>query len=174
MGVILAMESTGNQNYPIVDQILDSRDMILLILDDGTSSIDIWTPSSMIDSLSATAGQTVDCIARLRQNGTLKRWYADTLIRVIESDAECLRWMELSHPPGPNECRRFGFPRTKMNAEEAYRLICVQSQIDGEGVSLEDLALVMQEPKSKMEEMIQELQITGQVYQNKEGRYVPL
>lgn len=174
MGVILAVESAGNQDFPIVDNDLDSRDMFLLILDDGTATIDIWTPKSMIDSLLAKPGETVDCIARLRQNGSIKRWYSNTLIRITDPEAESLRWMELGNPPGPNECRKYGYPRIKMNTQEAFRLIFVQSEINGEGLSLEELALVMQQTESKTKEMIQELQATGRIYQNRDGNYVPL
>ena len=176
LGVALTMQAIEkNETFSIIDRVLDSRDMVLLVLDDGTASIDIWTPRSMIDQISVKPGETLDCILRLRQNGSLKRWYAETLIRVADSgETESLRWLELSRPSGPNECQRFGYPRVKMNAAEAFRLISVQYQIDGDGVTLEDLALVMQQPTEKMEEMIQELQLTGQIYKNQEGHYVPL
>jgi Mn-dependent DtxR family transcriptional regulator len=42
------------------------------------------------------------------------------------------------------------------------------------GARMEDLALVMQISKTEMQNMIQELQMNGQVYQNDEGKYVPL
>jgi hypothetical protein len=174
MGVILAIEAaTDDQTYPMAKNHLE-EDLCLLVLDDGTASVDLWTPRSMIHSLAAEPGQTLDCMARLRQNGLVKRWYSDTLIPVTDTETESLRWMEVSHPPNPNECRRFGFPTKKLNANEAYRLICVQTQFEKNGVSLEDLALVMQKSKSTMQEMIQELQITGQIYQNEKGNYVPL
>jgi hypothetical protein len=130
----------------------------------------------MINSLSLQPGETVDCIVRLLQNATVKRWYSDTLIRVTDPDAESLRWMEVSSNNGDNNvCRRFGFPRFKRNTDEAYRLICVQTKLDDEsGVSLEDLALVMRTSPRSMQEMIQELQISGQIYQNQKGNYVPL
>jgi hypothetical protein len=182
MGVVSAMEDPPSekdrQQFPAASADYNNQEIKLLILDDGTSAIAIWTIRSMIDSLSLQPGETVDCIVRLLQNATVKRWYTDTLIRVTDPDAESFRWMEVSsnnNSDNNNVCRRFGFPRIKRNTNEAYRLICVQTKLDDEsGVSLEDLALVMRTSTRSVQEMIQELQISGQIYQNQKGNYVPL
>jgi hypothetical protein len=149
-------------------------ELVLLKLDDGTAIIDLWTPYSMIQKLSVRPGITVECIARLCQNRTVKRFYTETIILVTNPDMEHFRWMELSNPPtSTSDSRQYGYNTTKFNADEAYRIICLQSRMDN-GARMEDLALVMQISKTEMQNMIQELQMNGQVYQNDEGKYVPL
>lgn len=149
--------------------------MSRLCLDDGTGTVSLWIPQTMIDSVSVRTGIRVDCVLKLRQKATLKRWYVNTLIVVNDPNAEALRWAELSNPPNPdNECRRYGFPRTKMNANEAHRLICAQSKLDGTGVDLKDLSHVMRITKTEAEEIVQDLQLRGLVYKNQKGNFVPL
>lgn len=149
-------------------------ELLLLKLDDGTAVVDLWTPHSMIQKLSLRPGMLVECIARLCQNGKVRRFYAETIILVTNPDIEHLRWMELGNPPkSKNDSRRYGYPTVESNADEAYRLICLQSRME-HGVRMEDLAMVMRKTETEMKSMIQELQMNGQVYQNGEGKYVPL
>jgi hypothetical protein len=82
--------------------------------------------------------------------------------------------MELSLPPSPNETMRSGYPTIKPNANEALRLIAVQAKHCNEGASLEDLAMVMQLSQEAMQELILQLQLSAQIYQNELGNYVPL
>eukprot|EP00980_Cylindrotheca_fusiformis_P010720 scaffold2402_cov109-Cylindrotheca_fusiformis.AAC.2 len=146
----------------------------LLKLDDGTAAVDFWTPYSMIQELSVRSGMTVECIARLCQSNTVKRFYTETIILVTNPDLEHLRWMELSTPPkSENESRRYGYPTIEINANEAYRIICLQAKLEN-GVQMEDLALALQKSQLEMKDMVQELQVNGQIYQNDEGKYVPL
>jgi hypothetical protein len=177
MGVILGWQQPAdihdNPRFPGFDP-SSCGEMILLTLDDGTATATLWTPKYMIERLSAEPGQNMECIIRLRQKGTLKRWYTDTLIKMVDPAVEALRWMELSRPPSQDECRRQGFPRIKMNSNEVYRLICVHTDSDKAGLSAEDLALVMHTPLPKMKDYIVELQLNGMIYQNAEGNFVPL
>jgi hypothetical protein len=177
IGVVISIESARQEptaSFPGKHG-KEKGDLFLITLDDGTAVINIWTPSSMVQALSLSAGVSVDCMARLRQNSSIRRWYTETLILVTQPDIENLRWLELSNPPkSKNDSRRFGYPTLKINADEAYRIITLQSHLSKEGVSMEDLASVMQKSESEMKEMIQELQVNGQVYQNEGGKYVPL
>jgi hypothetical protein len=62
--------------------------MKLITIEDGTDSISFWTPKQMTDSLVADngaaikPGQTLDCILKLRQSGSIKRWFVDTIIHI--------------------------------------------------------------------------------------------
>ena len=155
------------------------EDFNVLILDDGTALAKLWTPCSMTNKLSLRGGETIECIARLYQNGsTQRRWYSEALILVTDPNIEYMRWMELGNPPqDENECRNYGYPTIRKNSKEAYRLICLQYRLSAngkKGVKTKDLAVVMRLPLSEVENMIQELQLNGQVYQNENGNFVPL
>ena len=152
----------------------DYRNLMSLTLDDGTATIDILTPDYMIRKLNLELGQTVECIAWLRQRGTIKRWYVQSLAIMTDPHAEILRWFELSFRPKPHESLEWGYPAFQRNAAEALRLITVQTKHDSDGVSLDDLALVMQLSPESMQEMLVTLQLEGQIYQNHLGNYVPL
>jgi hypothetical protein len=125
-------------------------------------------------------------------------WSAETLILVTDPHAESLRWMELCHdnddarksrssssssssstnPLSNDEMRPWGYPSLPVNTtDEVYRFILNQATIDSgndAGVSSEDLALVLHRPHQEVEQMIQELQIMGQIYQNARKLFVPL
>lgn len=152
----------------------DYRNLLLLTLDDGTATVEIVTPDYMIQKLNLQLGQTLECIAWLRQRGTIKRWYAQSMAIVIDPHAEILRWYELSFRPQPNESMEYGYPTIQRNSAETLRLITVQAMHDSEGVSMNDLALVMRLPLESMQEMLVTLQLEGQIYQNHLGNYVPL
>lgn len=177
MGVIVDSQRvdlhSANTKFPGFDP-KSCGELRLLTLDDGTSMETLWTPKYMIDRLNLEPGLRIECIARLRQNSDTKRWYADTLMLLPDPNVESLHWMELSRPPSRDECTSMGYPRIKMNANEAFRLICVQSEFEKSGVSVEDLALVMHTPISKMKDYIIELQMNGMIYQNELGNFVPL
>ena len=192
IGTVQSIESSGcdpenHKEFPGLQHF--NEDFVILTLDDGTALANLWTPSSMIKNLSITGGETLECLARLYQRSKIRRWYTEALILVTDPNVEYMRWMELGNPPvNENESRRYGYPAKLKNAKEAYRLICLQCKLSTSGssstgsstttgqngVSIKDLAIVMQIPVNEMEKMIQELQLNGQVYQNASGNFVPL
>lgn len=48
------------------------------------------------------------------------------------------------------------------------------SQVQLEGILLEDLAIVLQKPQYSVREMIEGLQLEGKIYQNERGEYLPI
>ena len=83
MGVILAIEAaTDDQTYPMANNHRE-EDLCLLVLDDGTASVDLWTPRSMIHSLAAEPGQTLDysAAAPTRFGQAMVRRYAHSCHR---------------------------------------------------------------------------------------------
>jgi hypothetical protein len=44
----------------------------------------------------------------------------------------------------------------------------------GEGATLEDLSLVLDVSEQRMQEILHELQLIGEIYCNRQGAYVPL
>jgi hypothetical protein len=43
-----------------------------------------------------------------------------------------------------------------------------------EGIHLDDLTLVLRKSKKEIQEMVHNLQLHGQIYQNEKGEYLPL
>jgi hypothetical protein len=133
----------------------NSMTMKLITIEDGTDSISFWTPKQMVDSLVAgnvdaiEPGQTLDCILKLRQNGSIKRWFADTIIHINNPIVdENLRWIILSHHssnqqqqqqqqhqqqdvqnPKQSLSYKFGFPKRKRDVQEVYKLIRLHVQV---------------------------------------------
>ena len=122
--------------------------MKMITVEDGTGTMSIWTPKQMLDALGQNLelGQTFDCILKLRQNGSVKRWFTETMIRIDNAQEEQLRWIILSHQDQhyqakqPLESARqgnntasfshaFGFPTRRRDASELYRLIRTHVQI---------------------------------------------
>ena len=223
-------------------------------MDDGTDSINFWAPERMVKSPSLTLeiGKTYDCMIKLRQSSSAKKWFAETLILIRSPIDEQCRWMELSHhdqqsrsPSSKlqysNLSHKLGFPVRRRNATEIHRLIRLHAQSQQhrqhqqkqhqhqlkrsnqskqkrnvyprwkqnqqrqslqqhsnnnnnsdtskeypspkssppptqhlEGILLEDLATVLQKPQREIQEMTEELQLDGKIYQNERGEYLPI
>lgn len=105
---------------PIGPSSSDYRNLMLLTLDDGTGEsffalqhqyfappsfcldshqcacycnkavADIFIPDYMIQKLEVRPGHTLECIALLRQRGSTKKWYANSLSRVTDPHVEIL------------------------------------------------------------------------------------
>lgn len=175
MAVVVNVEAAVDTvEYPGDYSSSDYRNLMLLTLDDGTATVGILTPDYMLQKLQVRPGLTVECTVWLRQRGTIKKWYAYCMSLVTDPHAEILRWMELSFQPEPNESLEYGYPTIQRNAAEALRLITLETQHCNDGVSLEELAMVMQVSPDAMKDMLVELQLDGQIYQNQLGNYVPL
>lgn len=119
---------------------------------------------------------------------------------VTDPNAETLRWLELSakksttsrfdeqsNQNNDNSNPRVeasttiycnGYPtRVAAHPDQVYRWICLQTQLPENpdpGVTLEELSLVLSCKPSVVSSILQELQLSGQIYQNLNGRYVPL
>lgn len=119
-------------------------DMRIMTIDDGTDNVSFWTPKQMIDRLlpDLHLGQTIDCILKLRQNASFKRWFADTIILIHDLKEEQYRWILLSHQQ--QHCRSdtpllhlqpsglthdLGVPTQRRDASEVFRLIDSHFQI---------------------------------------------
>lgn len=139
-----------------------------MILDDGTSIIEILSEANMLAGIHP--GRHIDCTLGLRQRGNARTWYAKSIFPVGNSMLELLRWMELSS--GSKSNMNHGYATVRFDASEVLQMIS-QNQSEG-GISLRDLAMVLQVSTEQVQEKIVELQLDGQIYQNQEGGYVPL
>ncbi|CAJ1947048.1 unnamed protein product [Cylindrotheca closterium] len=174
LATVLSIEPISSQSHCVAFPGRKSQhvEFIMLQLDDGTASIGFWTPRSMVKKLSVHPGDVVECVAKLCQNGEIKRFYTEALSSIEDPEMEHLRWAELTNTSSKSS-RRFGYPTLEWNAEEVYRMICLQSR-GGNGVMMEDLALVMRKTKKDMQAIISRLQLDGLIYHNEDEKYVPL
>ena len=193
---------TAKTTPPILDStnrhhassnIVHTPPMEWMIVDDGTATIAIATPSSMIKQIQPvlSLGRMMDCIIQ-RSPQTNGIWTADRLM-VLPSNPlgqEALRWCQISHDsnqPSHNNNTNinnnthwsYGYPSKQVTPHALFQWILWHSQtmenpIHGKGVTIDELALVLQKPTHVLQDMIHELQLSGQIYQNEKGRYVPL
>jgi len=137
-----------------------------IVLDDGTALVALATPPHMLSA--ATVGTTVDCVA----SKVSDKLRVETLIVVQDVHATTLRWFELTYRKKSEMSMKFGYPAQEIDSTCVFELI--QSEAGDSGVSLEDLASVLDLEPEHLKDMILELQLSGQVYQNRQGAYMPL
>ena len=111
------------------------------------------------------------CFIGLRQQGTVRNWYAKALCLVTDPHAEVLRWMELSCSRNLS-VNHHGYLTATASTNILLRLLTLQ--VFNSGASLEDLGAVLQMPIKALQGYIIDLQLSGQIYQNREGNYVIL
>ena len=173
LATIIALHhaSIHKLHYPWGNHILDDRELKLVTLDDGTSVVNVWAPDSMISNAGARPGETIECFIGLRQQGTVRNWYAKALCLVTDPHAEVLRWMELSCSRNLS-VNHHGYLTATESTNILLRLLTLQ--VFNSGASLEDLGAVLQMPIKALQGYIIDLQLSGQIYQNREGNYVIL
>lgn len=182
LGVLVQVEAAHDSvEYPSsarVEAMYQGQALVALTLDDGTGLASILVPSTWLEESpldSLQLGEMIEALVWLRRTGSHQRWYASQVMMVPDPQAaEVLRWCEISHPQKASTSLRYGYPTLEANEHEALRLITFQSKTDPDGVSLEDLALVLDLSKGGAQELIVQLQLGGQIYQNQQGNYVPL
>ena len=160
----------------------------ILALDDGTGSIvQCLASDQMVQTL--ILGMTLDCVIRNPRrkpssrdsndeaqggNNQQQPLVIDMLIIMKEgAQALTLRSLEIMH-------QRQGFPGRTWGVtrhQAAFTMNDINDIIQAEvemGVSLEDLHEMFGVEKNELQEMIQELQMQGLIYQSKSGAYLPL
>lgn len=147
---------------------LTMTDYIEITLDDGTALCAIHVPQYMIDRCKASPhgtfmGKLLDCIVHNNNNNM---WTAEQ-ISILEDDphAELVRWFELSLHVSSER----GFPMPQITPDDVLEIIQLESQ-----VAMQDLALFFQLDQGTVQDLLEELQMAGQIYQNKQGYYLPL
>lgn len=146
-----------------------------LILDDGTALVALLTQSHMLSSVSCTVGSTVDCICDYQRDV----WVIDTLMIVEDPNACTLRWFEITYLQQQHENGETsravlsrGYPTKRLDSQTLYEFI--ETEAGKDGLSLEDLALLLDISQSRVQTMLQDLQLNGQVYQGTTGKFLPL
>jgi hypothetical protein len=154
-----------------VVSLIQEEGTFLLQLDDGSALASIVTPTRMLEQIQVSVGMTVESIVKLIDN----ELEADQLVIIQDVHTETLRWLELSFrktQPEHHSCLKWGYPNVPIQAEDVHDLI--QSEATKGGVSIYELSIVLDLEQSNVADLIQELQIAGQIYRNPQGRYLPL
>lgn len=159
------------------------EDKHTLVLDDGTGLASIDTTAAMIAQIHVQTGMTLDCIARVVDSCDKHTFslVANQLVVVQDANAETLRWSELSYKSSNKQAissntTHWGFPCRQISSDDIYRIIVNEGQVDSKftGLSTEDLAECLDLSPLHVEDMIQELQTAGLIYQNEQGLYLTL
>lgn len=171
-----------------------SSEYIEITLDDGTALLPIHVPQYMITRCKASAyvtmmGKMLDCILHAErrgesggdggvQNNLLSSTFAlyANQITIIDDDphAELLRWFELSVELPSHVSTSRGFPLPALTSEDVLDIIQLESSSPEGGVSMEDLVIFFELDQGIIEDLLSELQLSGQVYRNQQGNYLPL
>ena len=166
----------------------------ILVLDDGTGS----TVSCLASDQMAQAvqvGMTLDCVvrnARRRRRNTdpLEENHNDNgssaladlveplvmeMLIIVKDGAQALtlRSLEIMHQRQGFPGKTWGFThhQAPFTMDDINDIIQAEAEM---GVSLDDLYEMFDVDKSALQEMIQELQMQGLIYQSKSGAYMPL
>ena len=160
-----------------------------IILDDGTAQLSILAPVHMLSQLSWEMGCTLDVVANIivhhKQAGGLEKLppspllVADCIAVVADPHAFTLRTFELCHEesvPSNSDDEWWGYPTLPEPDENEIVFDMIFSANDERGCSLEDLQCVLNGriEARKLSKLITELQESGQIYQDQQGRYLPL
>jgi hypothetical protein len=153
-------------------------DLSRISMDDGTAVVSVIALRNMVEKIRLAIGHTAECIARLDQNDVTGEQvlFVDQLVRVEDPHAESLRWMELVHRQRhPDDDMARGYPCRYITSDDIFQMISAEAMADeNTGVTLEDLSVVLGMPEKEVAEMIEELQLSGQIYRNEAGAYLPL
>lgn len=183
MGMIVSVtkipNSNDNDEEMFYEYSYDQEDYMLLELDDGTGTLPCLVPEAMMERLdNAQVGQTIDCIGEVQIEREFQTVFlqVDTLLEVVPRSnnnptvvAEQLRWMEITHKDSIATC---GYPCPNVTSESIFEII--DSNNPGEGVSVKDLALVLDMEPQEVKPLIEDLQLQGLIYENETGSFVPL
>jgi hypothetical protein len=167
---------TQQQQQPVQrmrDNNIDENDTTnddLIYLDDGTAVVSVVVTDIVTDGF--CIGMTVQCLVRKHQDKNEHScWVVEQLAWMQDPHAELLRWYELiSTEKMRTEQQQWGFPCSRITSDTILTLI----QSDPKGCSIQDLAIVLDVKEASVATMLEELQLEGQIYCNKNGAFVPL
>lgn len=147
-----------------------------LVLIDGTGCATLQVTDAMINKLQLAEGMSVDCIGAVYPNEkdpSSFRLVAEQICLVNDLHAETLRWTEIVYAESLSAKEKdewCGYPVRQVKADDVLQVIATEPQ----GVSLEDVALGFDLTEVDAKSFIEELQLSGQIYCNERGLFVPL
>lgn len=149
---------TSTENYVRIMATLVAIRSQILRIDDGTATL------SVINNLpiKGAIGQTIDILCRRKG----ENFHAECIIWNVSPQNETLRRLELCYKGGE---LHFGYACPKISSSDVKRAVDY-----GEGVTVEDLVLLLNATQEQVQDCLQELQLSGEIYCNREGCYVPL
>lgn len=146
--------------------------MMAIKLDDGTALASILAPSSMTSKIHVKVGMTLECVVVAVQQDGSCCLRADQLVVVQDKNHESLRYLELSYRKrSKNTSMRWGYPTRPISTDDVFQIIASEGNA---GVSIFDLSECLDLAIPYLDGLIQDLQLSGQVYRNEKGLYLPL
>jgi hypothetical protein len=128
-----------------------------LVLDDGTATVTVVNHLAIKGAI----GQTVDVI--MKKCGM--QYHATCIIWNVSPQNETLRRLELSYKGE----MYLGYPCPKVSTQDVKMAIQ-----HGGGLTVDDLVMLWNVSQEEIQSCLQELQLGGEIYCNREGHYVPL
>lgn len=197
MGLLsqIVVSSNENQQHQEVWILDDGTGTLELQADARMRRIPTKQQSSTI--LQIKPGMSLECLAYW--NGSINNvvWTLEWCAVISHLNAQSLRWLELSschqssasspslnfHLQQEGTAKEtlhdsvWGYPCVDNEddsrlANEVVRLLSLQQEEDS--LSVSDLSLLLETSEDAMVELLQELQLSGRVYQTETGQYVPL
>ncbi|GKY98848.1 hypothetical protein MPSEU_000840800 [Mayamaea pseudoterrestris] len=152
-----------------------------ILIDDGTDQRFVIALQSMIRQIDLVQGNVVECIASFERNGSMNSsdptLFVKQLARVDDPNAQTLRWLEIVHTQlHPKDASTsLGYPSRSIQPDDLFQIISSEAMVGNKnGVTLIELALVLDVSEAIVAKMMEELQLSGQVYRNETGGYLPL
>ena len=176
MGVIVSIRHEQKTPFSSISSRAQHADLnqrlsrYCIQLDDGTALVNTVVPHHIVQRINLSVGMTIECIVTLDPRSSDLE--TDQVCIVTDVHAEALRWLELSYRlKAPPDTLKWGYPILPISAEDIFDII--SSEAD-QGVSLQDIAHVMDLDENYVANLVQDLQLSGQVYRNQQGKYLPL
>lgn len=149
----------------------------VITLDDGTATIHLGILPTMVARCGVVVGDTVDCIVR---PSNPKDFSVEQIVIVNDPHAEILRWLEIIKRP-KQQSDWPGFPhKADFSSDDLFQVILSkcpltrQRRKSQKGLSIRFLSSGLNMTESKVQELMNELHESGQVYQDENGLYLPL
>ena len=143
-----------------------------LALDDGTGALaHVAASDQMVQAVQC--GDTVDCVV-VRPRRNRNPWRIESLVIAADgAQALTLRNLEILHLRQGRPGQTWGMPtqQAKLTGQDINHIIQAEPEV---GVRLEDLHEMFVIDQTELQEIIQELQMQGLIYQSSNGAYLPL
>lgn len=176
LGIVVDLRT--DPTYHNTDSAID------IVLDDGSGlMVPIQASLEMTERIHVQISMTLECVAKvILLDDDCKSYIlqAKQLVVLQDTHAETLRWLELSYRKIHTVSEQYGYPCDPYSAEDLYHVIlsCAddrpRNNSKDSGISVEELSSCLDLTMPYLEGLLEELQISGQIYRNTSGLFLPL
>jgi hypothetical protein len=175
MGELVSVVNDSQQHEE--ENLSEGQAYSAIQLDDGTGVASIWTEASMLKSIQWSLGCTMECICRMDRGELI----AQVVCVIDDPHQSIVRSLELTYLKRKQQqgldaeiVNYRGHPVRSLDSEDVFGAI--QSAQEYGGISRDDLQFAYRRRASlqQIDDMILELQLSGQIYLNSQQKFVPL